>query len=510
MTKVAKHRLSAANRNVFIGLLLGMFVSSISQTIVGPAMPRIVAELGGIDHYSWLATSAMLVSAITVPIVGKLSDIYGRRGFYLFGLSIFMVGSVLSGMATSFGFLIFARSIQGLGMGCLIPLSQTIIGDIIPPRYRGPYQGYMGAAFAVSSVAGPLAGGAITDHIGWRWLFYITLPLGFVALFFIWKFLHINEHSRQAKIDYAGILVMAFALVCLLLGASLGGTTLAWSSWQIITLLAVGAIALVVFAAIEKHAHEPLLPPRLFTNKIVTLSCVAAFGLNMLMFGATIYIPVFAQGVLGVSATNSGAILVPMSLAVIITSIGVGLAITRTGSYKAFMLVGIGVLGAGLITLTRLGASSHPWHLTGAMVIFGLGLGGCMQVYTLLVQNAVARHDLGVTTASLQFARNVGATVGIAIFGTIMTQRLATTIPAHLPAGMKQAGGSAGDGVGAILDPQLLAQMPPQIADAVRLGLSEAINTVFVAALPVVALVFVVSALIRNIPLRTTIDKADS
>ncbi|MDO5727985.1 MAG: MFS transporter, partial [Bowdeniella nasicola] len=450
------------------------------------------------------------VSAITVPVVGKLSDIYGRRIFYLGGLTIFMVGSILSGMSQSFGFLIFARSIQGLGMGCLIPLSQTIIGDIIPPRYRGPYQGYMGAAFAVSSIAGPLLGGAITDHIGWRWLFYITLPLGAVALAAIWKFLHIEEQPRHAQIDYAGILVMAIALVCLLLATSLGGTSLAWSSWQIITLFSVGTLALIIFLAIEQRAHEPLLPPRLFTNKIVTLSCVAAFGLNMLMFGATIYIPVFAQGVLGVSATNSGAILVPMSLAVILTSIGIGLLITRTGSYKAFMLTGIVILGVGLVVLTRLGVASHPWHLTGAMVIFGLGLGACMQVYTLLVQNAVARHDLGVTTAALQFSRNVGATVGIAIFGTIMTGRLGTTIAAHLPAGMAdKATGSAGEGVGAVLDPNALAQLPAPIADAVRAGLSDAINTVFVAALPMVLLVFVVSALIRNIPLRTTLEEED-
>ncbi len=499
----SSYTLSPTNRRVFIGLLLGMLVSSISQTIVGPAMPRIVAELGGMDHYSWLATSAMLVSAITVPIVGKLSDMYGRRRFYLGGLIVFMLGSALSGAAPSFGFLIFARSIQGLGMGCLIPLSQTIIGDIIPPRHRGKFQGYMGAVFGVTSVVGPIAGGAITDHIGWRWLFYITLPLGIIALIVIARFLHVDETRRKAKVDVAGMATMTVALMCLLLATSLGGTTYPWASAQIIGLFAVGVLMLGVFLFIETRAAEPVLPLRLFTKSVVALCCLAAFGVNMLMFGATIYIPVFAQGVLGVSATSSGAILVPMSAAMILTSIAIGLLISKTGTYKAITLLGVLVMAGGIVALTLLDETSAPLHLTGAMIIFGLGLGACMQVYTLLVQNAVRRTDLGVATAATQFFRNVGATVGIAVFGTIMTSRMAVTIPAHLPPGAEQhMGASAGEGVGNVLDPAALANIPPAIAGAVRAGLSEAITTVFIAALPVALIVLIATALIANNPLR--------
>ncbi|WP_083602980.1 MFS transporter [Bowdeniella nasicola] len=256
-TKPQPYELSDAHRRVFIGLMIGMLAASISQTIVGPAMPRIVPELGGMDHYSWLATSAMLVSAVTVPIVGKLSDMYGRRRFYLGGLVIFMLGSVMSGSAQSFGFLIFARSVQGLGVGALMPMSQTIIGDIIPPRFRGKYQGYMGAVFGVTSVAGPLAGGWITDHFGWRWLFYVTLLLGIAALAVIAKFLHVEHTPRKAKIDYLGMTTMTIALLCLLLATSLGGTSYPWGSAQIITLYVVGALMLLVLLFVERTAIEP-------------------------------------------------------------------------------------------------------------------------------------------------------------------------------------------------------------------------------------------------------------
>lgn len=486
--------------------MIGMLVASISQTIVGPAMPRIVAELGGMDHYSWLATSAMLVSAVTVPIVGKLSDMYGRRRFYLGGLVIFMLGSVMSGAAQSFGFLIFARSVQGLGMGTLMPLSQTIIGDIIPPRFRGKYQGYMGAVFGVTSVAGPLAGGWITDHFGWRWLFYVTLPLGIAALAVIAKFLHIEHTPRKAKIDYLGMTTMTIALLCLLLATSLGGTSYPWGSAQIITLYVVGALMLLVFLFVERTAIEPVLPLRLFSHSTVALCCLAAFGINMMMFGATIYIPVFAQGAMGVSATSSGAILVPMSVAMITTSILVGLYISKTGSYKAITTLGIIVLGGGLVLLTLLNENSAPLALTGSMIVIGLGMGASMQVYTLLVQNVVARTDLGVATAAIQFFRNVGATVGIAVFGTIMTTRMAVTIPAHLPPGAaSRMPEGAGQSVGSVLDPSALSSLPPMIADAIRAGLSDAITTVFVAALPIAAIVLIATLLIKNQPLRETV-----
>lgn len=503
------YQLSPASRRAFTGLLLGMFVSSISQTIVGPAMPRIVAELGGMDHYSWVATSALLVSAVTVPIVGKLSDLYGRRRFYLLGLIIFMVGSVLSGASQSFGFLILSRSVQGLGMGFLIPLSQIIVGDLIPPRHRGKYQGFMGAIFGLTSIVGPVVGGAITDHFGWRWLFYITLPLGVAALLVISRFLPKDGPGRRVKIDFLGMVLIAASLTGLLLGISLGGTSYPWASPQIIGLFSFGLVTLLAFMFVESRAVEPVLPGRIFTDATVALCCLCALGVNMLMFGSTIYIPVFAQGALGVNATGSGTIMMPMSVAMIVTSIVIGLRISATGHYKTRTLIGVGLMGLGEYLLTQLDPTSPPWLLTAYMVVFGLGLGACMQVHLLLVQNVAARTDLGVVTAALQFFRNVGSTVGIALFGTIMNARLAVTIPARLPEGAAEhlagAGGdvaSGGDGVGAIIDPAAMAGLPPEVVDAVRWGLSDAVVTVFWAAIPIAALVFLATALVPNRPLR--------
>ena len=313
----APYRLSREHRRVFVGLMLGMLVASVSQTIVGPAMPRIVAELGGMEHYSWVATAAMLVSAVSVPIIGKLSDLYGRRRFYLGGIVVFMVGSLVCGFASSFWTLVAGRAIQGLGMGTLMPLSQTIIGDIIPPRQRGKYQGLMGAVFGVTSVAGPLAGGFITDHWGWRWLFFVALPVGAVAFVVIGRFLHLEHVRREVSIDYLGMATLATSLTALLLATSLGGTQWAWGSVQSISLYVIGALALVAFVLVEGRAAEPVLPLRLFGSRVFTLSNVAAFGVSMVMFGAIIYIPVFAQGVIGVDATNSGLILMPLMLGMI-------------------------------------------------------------------------------------------------------------------------------------------------------------------------------------------------
>lgn len=503
MTSAPTYTLSPEHRRVFIGLMLGMLVASVSQTIVGPAMPRIVAELGGMEHYSWVATAAMLVSAVSVPIIGKLSDLYGRRRFYLGGIVVFMVGSIVCGFAPSFWVLVAGRAIQGLGMGTLMPLSQTIIGDIIPPRQRGKYQGYMGAVFGVTSVAGPLAGGVITDHLGWRWLFFVALPVGAMAFVVISRFLHLEHVRREAPIDYAGIATLATGLTALLLATSLGGSTWAWASTQSIGLYAIGVVAILAFVLVERRAVEPVLPLRLFGSRIFTLANVAAFGVSMVMFGAIIYIPVYAQGVIGVDATNSGLILMPLMVGFIGLGIVTGQLITRTGRYLPFMLTGIVVMGAGMWLLTRLDHTATQSQLTLAMVVLGLGLGMAMQQYTLVVQNDAARADLGVATASTQFFRNVGSTVGIALFGTVMTSGLADRIVAHLPAGAAD-GAKGGLNVGSVLDPATLAKLPPVVADAVRQGLAESLHNVFLLGLPILAVVLVATALIPVKPLRET------
>src|SRR6476469_7766101 len=501
--------LDRPTRNIFIALMLGMLVASISQTIVGPAMPRIVAELGGIDHYSWLATAAMLVSAITVPIVGKMSDLYGRRGFYLGGLVVFMAGSVLAGFAQNFWWLIAARAIQGLGMGT--PLSQTIIGDIIPPRQRGKYQGLMGGVFGLSSILGPLVGGFVTDNWGWRYLFFITLPVGVFAFFGISRFLHLEHTPRETVVDKAGIAALSMTLILLLVPTSLGGTTLDWGSPAIIGMYVAGVVLLGVFIAIERKAVEPVLPLRLFKSPLFTLSNIAAFMVAVMMFGAMIYLPVYAQGVLGASATNSGLILRPMSVAMIGRSIISGLVITKTGKYKLQTIAGILIMGVGFWLLTQLHYGSSQLDLTLSMIVFGVGLGMALQVFTLIIQNSSQRKDLGVATASTQFFRNVGSTVGTAVFGTIMTSGLAGNIAAHLPASVGKQMQASGQQVsaGSVLDPSALAKLPPQVATGVQQGLADSLHTVFVWGLVPFVLALLAALFIKEVPLRDTVHTPD-
>ncbi|GIL36974.1 MDR family MFS transporter [Phycicoccus sp. DTK01] len=496
------YKLSPASRRVFVGLMLGMLVASVSQTIVGPAMPRIVSELGGMDHYSWVATAALLVSAITVPIVGKFSDLYGRRGFYIAGLVVFMVGSLVAGFAQSFWVLVAARAIQGLGMGTVMPLSQTIIGDIIPPRQRGKYQGLMGAVFGVTSVAGPLAGGFITDHWGWRWLFFAGIPIGVVATGFILRFLHLPHERREAKVDSWGIATLAVGLTAVLLATSWGGTSYPWGSATIIGLYVVGVLGLVAFVFAESRAEEPVIPLRLFRSRVFTAANIASFGLAMVMFGSIIYIPVFAQGVLGVDATNSGLILAPLMVGLIVMGILTGLVITRTGVYKPFMAAGVVIMGAGIWLLTRLTFESSQTQLTLAMVVLGIGIGMAMQQYTLVVQNASEKRDLGVATASSQFFRNVGSTVGIAVFGTVLTSGLGGAIASHLPAGAAASMPEGAASAGSVLDPAALSQLPPAVATAVRQGLADQLHEVFLIGLPIVALVLLATLAIKALPLR--------
>ncbi len=517
-TSTAFTGLDRQGKLVFVGLMLGMFVASLSQTIVGPAMPRIVAELGGVEHYNWIATAAMLVSAVAVPIVGKLSDLYGRRWFYLGGLAIFMIGAVLAGMAQGFWFLVFARAVQGLGMGTLMPLSQTIIGDIIPPRQRGKYQGLMGAVFGVTSIAGPLLGGVVTDHLGWRWLFYLTLPLGVVAFVFILKFLHLEKADQHGKVDIAGILTLTPGLVIALLATTWGGGTYAWSSPLILGMFAVAALFLIAFVIIETRVEEPLLPLGLLMKPIVALSVAASFAIAVAMFGAIIYIPVYAQGVMGVSATESGAILIPQSVAMILTSIIVGLLITRTGRYKPFLVLGGIVLVAGYWLLASLEYGTSQAQLTLVMIVIGLGLGLSMQVYTLVVQNVVSRRELGIATAAIQFFRNIGSTVGTALLGTVMASTMATSIPsriAELPeqdlAALQESGAAADPTAleNAVLDPTALAELPDFLVEAVRRGLDDAMQAVFLVALPFVVVALLLSLFIKQMPLRETVESAD-
>lgn len=502
------YRLSPEHRPVFFGLLLGMFVASISQMIVGPAIPIIVADLGGMDHYSWVATAAMLASAVIVPIIGKLSDLYGRRSFYLSGLVIFAIGGIVCGIAENFWVLVAGRAIQGMGMGTLMPLSQTIIGDIVPPRFRSKYQAYMGTMFGVSSIAGPILGGLITDLVGWRGLFFAVLPLCLIAFIVISRFLRLEHNPRHAKIDIAGTATLAPSLVAILLATSWAGSTYPWLSFPVLGLYILGGIGLVAFVLIERRAAEPILPLGMFRNKVIVLANLSAFCVAMVMFSTIIYIPVFAQGVMGFSAAESGLILVPLMVGNILFGLVAGYFISRTGRYKALMIIGLALIAGSLAMMMQLRVETTWWELLIAIVLMGVGLGLVFQQYLLLVQNASSQKHLGVATSTTQFFRNMGSTLGITIVGSIMSAGLATAVASHLSPELAEQLGDKLDDIdpGALINTGQSVDLPPEALEALRLGLADQLASAFTIGIPLIAIAFLATLTIPNLPLRESLS----
>jgi len=474
----------------FAGVMLAMLVAILNQTIVATALPTIVEDLGGVEHYSWVFSAYMLGSTVTVPVYGRLSDIYGRRLFFAFGLIVFMTGALLGAASGSMGMLIAARAIQGLGAGALIPLAIITIGDLVPPSERGRWQGLTGAVIGVASVLGPFTGGWIVDHTSWRWVFLVSLPIGLVALAVGLATLKIPPHPDAGRdVDYTGAGLLVTGVSALLLATVWGGAEYPWGSGQVLGLFAGSALLLALFVAHELRVAHPLVPLALFRDRVIVSACVAGFSVGIGMFGAIMFVPLFVQGALGASATSSGVVLTPLMLALMLTSVGSGQVISRTGRYRWALLAGPVVMGSGFVLLSALNERSSVGAAVVGTIVLGLGLGLLMQNLVLVVQNAAPARALGAATGATQFFRQIGGTLGVTVMGAILA--------AGLPTGVAAASGGEG------------AAGP---GEAGRATLAHAIHPVFVLGIPLMAVTLALVALVPERPLRRTVreDSAET
>ncbi|MFI6983843.1 MFS transporter [Embleya sp. NPDC050154] len=493
---------------ILIGLMLGLLVAALDQTIVSTALPTIVGDLGGLNHLSWVVTAYLLASTVSTPLWGKLGDLFGRKKLYQASIVIFLIGSVLCGIAQGMFELIAFRAIQGLGGGGLMVLSQAIIGDVVPPRERGRYQGLFGAVFGVTSVAGPLLGGFFVDNLSWRWVFYINVPIGLIALAVIAAALHTKEMHTRPSIDYLGITLLAGGTTCLVLLSTFGGTTYPWASAQIIGLGVAAVLLLAGFVAVERRAQEPVLPLKLFRNRIFSVTAGIGFIVGFAMMGGLSFLPLFMQVVNGATPTESGLRLVPMMGGLLITSIVSGQLISRTGRYKIYPILGTAVMAVGMFLMSRMDEFTTTAASSLYMLVFGVGLGLVMQVIVLAVQNSVPYSDLGVATAGATFFRSIGGSFGAAIFGTIFNNRLTV----HLrEAAARGEGMPAGTGTGSAsaINPEDLNKLPPASKTGFIHAYAESLQTVFLVASGIVLIAFVLSFLLEEVPLREATREAE-
>ncbi|MFN7978501.1 MAG: MDR family MFS transporter [Vicinamibacterales bacterium] len=504
------------------GLMLTLLLAAMDQTIVGTAMPRVVASLDGFDRYPWVTTSYLLTSTIAVPVFAKLSDLYGRKWLYLTGLIVFVVSSWLCGASGNVPMpldgmnqLILFRGLQGVGGGAVMGLTFTIIGDLFAPAERGRYQGMFGAVFGLASIVGPLAGGWVTDHLSWRWAFYVNAPLGILAAVVLYRtFPFVPPHASSKRIDWFGLVTLAGWIVPLLLALS-RVTTLGWGNPMVQGLSVTAVVMLVAFIAIERRAEEPLMPPALFGIRTIALASCGVFVLGMSMFGMFVYLPLYMQGVLGMSAAASGMLFVPMIFAMIFASMGSGQIVSRTGRYKILAIAGAVLATIGMALLARVGSTGNATAILWCLVVAGFGFGVAQPVYALVVQNAAPRAQLGAATATSQFFRSIGSTIGVAFFGTLLLGmyhgRLQANLPADTPAEIRQVVDNplqANGEHGIVVQARPRVEIPPAVQAVVRESLAAGMQRVFDLASMVMALSIVLNLLLPEVPLRGRAEHA--
>jgi EmrB/QacA subfamily drug resistance transporter len=490
---------------VLPGLMLAILLAQLDNLIVSTAMPRIVGDLHGLTHLSWVVTAYILGATVSTPIWGKIGDLYGRKNIFITSVVTFLVGSALSGMSQNMTELIAFRALQGLGAGGLIVGVMAIIGDLVPPRERGRYQGFMAAIMSVSMVAGPLAGGYITDHLSWRWAFYINLPLGIAALVLLITTLKLPKRRTEHKLDWTGAGLLAAGVTALVLITTWGGNQYDWGSWQILGLAGLAVLLLAVFGVVERRATEPILSLGLFRNRNFTLSAVIGFMVGFAMFGAINFLPLFQQVVQGASATNSGLLLLPMMAGLLVTSLISGSLITRTGRYRAFPIVGGVVMVAGMALLAQLDLTSTKTETSLYMLVLGLGMGFLMQTTMLISQNSVEQRDMGVASSTATFVRTIGGSFGVSLFGAIFNRSLKSDLTNQL--GSSAAGKLTSGGGVAGLTPAKLGQMPVEEVRALLHGIAAGTSQVFWWAVFITLLVPVLAVFIKHVPLRGQPDQ---
>ena len=496
--------LDGRRRNIVFGtIMLGVLLAALDQTIVGTALPTIVADLGGASHMSWVVTAYLLAETVATVLVGKFGDLFGRKVIFQISAIVFITGSFLCGLATNMSLLIIWRGLQGIGAGGLMVTSMALIADVIPLRDRGKYQGAIGAVFGVSTVVGPLLGGLFTDHLTWRWAFYVNVPIAILVVIAAARTIPSVRSASRPVIDYAGIALVAVGSSALILATSWGGNEYAWGSAVIIGLFAGGLIALALFCWVETRAAEPMLPMRLFANPVFTVCSVLSFVVGFAMLGSMTFLPSYLQYVDGDSATISGIRTLPMVIGLLIASIYSGNVVSRTGTYRIFPIVGCAVMGLGLFLLSLMGTGTSARLESLYMFVLGVGIGLCMQVLTIAVQNTVEYADLGTATSGVTFFRTLGSSFGTAVFGTIYTNSLGP----NLSQGIAEAAAIAGTGdtaaiAAAARSPAGVHGLPDEVAEPIVQAYADTLHTVFLWTVPVAAVGFVVALFLKQVPLR--------